>query len=253
MSSSNREAFRQGVVDVLPVVLGVVPFGLIAGVAAAEAGFDLVAALGFSIGIFAGASQLAAIDLLGQDAPALVAIGTIAVINSRMLMYGASLAPHLASESLPRRLGAAYFLVDQVYALSLTRWTTHPDLPRLPYYFGTAIPLWLNWILWTAVGALAGASLPADIPLGFAVPLVFLALLVPAMHDRPTIAAGTTAAVVATVAVTLPANLGMPLAAALGIAAGLTVSVLRGDIHRVPDAVPGDDDRGADTSAGSSS
>lgn len=253
MSSRNREAFRQGVVDVLPVVLGVIPFGLIAGVAATEAGFDLAAALGFSIGIFAGASQLAAIELLGRDAPALVAIGTIAVINSRMLMYGASLAPHLAPESLPRRLGAAYFLVDQVYALSLVRWTTQPDLPRLPYYFGTAIPLWLNWILWTVVGAVAGASLPPDIPLGFAVPLVFLALLVPAMHDRPTIAAGTTAAVVATVAATLPANLGMPLAAALGIAAGLTVSVRRGAVGHAEPTAPAGDARAAGTSPGSSS
>lgn len=230
--STTREAFRRGVVDVLPVVLGVIPFGLIAGVAAAEAGFDLTAALGFSIGIFAGASQLAAIDLLSRGAPALVAIGTIAVINSRMLMYGASIAPYLAREPLPRRLGAAYFLVDQVYALCLARWMSEPDLPRLPYYFGTALPLWLNWVLWTVVGAVAGASLPEAIPLGFAVPLVFLALLVPAMHDRPTIAAGTAAGVVAVVAAPLPANLGMPLAALTGIGVGLTVSMVRGDVSR---------------------
>ncbi|MBW3620365.1 MAG: AzlC family ABC transporter permease [Actinobacteria bacterium] len=229
--STTRDAFRQGVVDVLPVVLGVVPFGLIAGVAAADAGFDLVTALGFSVGIFAGASQLAAIDLLGRDAPALVAIGTIAVINSRMLMYGASLAPYLAREPLHRRLGAAYFLVDQVYALCLIRWRADPELPRLPYYLGTAIPLWVNWVLWTAVGAVAGASLPSAIPLGFAVPLVFLALLVPAMHDRPTVAAGVAAATVATVAAPLPANLGMPLAAVTGIAVGLGVSVLGGGVR----------------------
>lgn len=229
--TSNREAFRRGVVDVLPVVLGVIPFGLIAGVAAVEAGFDLTAALGFSIGIFAGASQLAALELLGRDAPAIVAIGTIAVINSRMLMYGASIAPYLAREPLPRRLGAAYFLVDQVYALCIARWMGGDDLPRLPYYLGTALPLWLNWVLWTALGALAGASLPAAIPLGFAVPLVFLALLVPAMHDRPTVAAGVVAGLVAVVAAPLPANLGMPLAALTGIAVGLTVSVRRGDVR----------------------
>ncbi|MBW3659907.1 MAG: AzlC family ABC transporter permease [Actinobacteria bacterium] len=229
--TTNREAFRRGVVDVLPVVLGVVPFGLIAGVAAAEAGFDLAAALGFSIGIFAGASQLAAIDLLSRDAPALVAIGTIAVINSRMLMYGASIAPYLAKEPLPRRLGAAYLLVDQVYALCIARWNDDPELPRLPYYLGTGLPLWVNWVLWTAVGTVAGASLPEAIPLGFAVPLVFLALLVPAMHDRPTIAAGVAAGVVAVAAAPLPANLGMPLAALTGIAVGLTVSVRRGKVR----------------------
>jgi predicted branched-subunit amino acid permease len=226
------EALRRGSVDVLPIVLGVVPFGLVAGVAAAEAGFGLATALGFSIGIFAGASQLAAIELLSREAPPLVAIGTIAVINSRMLMYGASLAPHLAGTPLPHRLGASYFLVDQVYALSIVRFVEEPDFPRLAYYMGTALPLWVNWVLWTAVGALAGAAVPPEIPLSFAVPLVFLALLVPAMHDRPTLAAGVTAAVVATAAVPLPANLGMPLAAVTGIAVGLFVSVRSGNVGR---------------------
>lgn len=228
-------AFRRGALDILPVVIGVVPFGLVAGAAAVENGMGLGHALAFSSLIFAGASQLAAIDLLGRDAPALVAITTIVAINSRMLMYGASLAPELATEPLRRRLGAAYVLTDQAYAMSVARFVSEPDTPRLPYYLGTALPLWVNWQLMTAVGALLGAALPPEIPLGFAVPLVFLALLAPATRDHPTLAAAVTSGVVATVAAPLPANLGMPLAALCGVGVGLAVSLRR---DRLRDPAP---------------
>lgn len=231
--STTRDAFRRGVIDVLPVMLGVVPFGLIAGIAAVEAGLGLAEALGFSVIYFAGASQLAALDLIGRDATALAAIATAAIINARMLMYGASLAPQLAHLPLRQRIGAAYLLVDQVYALSVVRWGREPTMPRLPYYLGTALPLWVGWQFFTAVGALAGTAVPESVPLGFTVPLVFLALLVPAMHDRPTVAAGVVAGVVATVAAPLPAHSGMPLAAVAGIAAGVVVA--RG---RRPDGAP---------------
>jgi predicted branched-subunit amino acid permease len=220
-----RAAFRQGAIDMAPVVVGVIPFGLVAGAAAVDNGMVLAEALGFSVLIFAGASQLAAIDLLGRDAPALVAIGTVVVINLRMLMYGASLAPYLAGAPAGRRLASAYLLTDQAYAMSLARFISDPETPRLPYYLGSAVPLWANWQLMTAVGAVAGSSLPETVPLGFAVPLVFLALLAPAMQDRPTIAAGVASGAVATVAAPLPANLGMPMAAATGVVVGLLGSV----------------------------
>lgn len=234
VGTATRAAFRQGAIDISPVVVGVIPFGLIAGAAAVENGMGLGEALAFSTFVFAGASQLAAIDLLGQGAPALVAIATILVINLRMLMYSASLAPHLAAEPVHRRLGAAYVLTDQAYAVSIARFVQQPDQPRLPYYLGTALPLWANWQLMTAVGALAGSSLPEAIPLGFAVPLVFLALLAPAVYDRPTVAAALSSGIVATAAAGLPANLGMPLAAVTGVVVGATVSLRRRPDPEVP-------------------
>lgn len=222
---ASRESFRRGVVDITPVVVGVIPFGLIVGVATIESGMGLAEALGFSTFIFAGASQLAAIELIGRDAPALVAIGTVTVINLRMLMYSASLAPELAHVPLGRRLAGAYVLTDQAYAMSIARFAVEPDAPRLPYYLGTALPLWLNWQLMTAVGALLGSSIPDTIPLGFAVPLVFLALLAPAMYDRPTVAAAVASGVVATIAADLPANAGIPVAALTGVVIGAVVAL----------------------------
>ncbi len=243
-----RAAFVTGVRGVVPLLLGVVPFGLVAGVAAVEAGLGLPGAIGFSVVVFAGASQLAAIDLLAQGAPVVVAIGTILVINLRMLMYSASIAPELAPLARRTRIASAYLLTDQAYAVSILefrtgRWNLRQ---RLALYLGAGCTLWVTWQVSTIVGALGGGVIPDSIPLGFAVPLAFLSLLVPAVTDRPTLVAALVGGLVATVGHDLPANLGMPLGAFGGVAAGWWAS------RRVGVAAPNtpEDTPGAGTTAG---
>ena len=75
VNSSRTTELRQGVRDVSPIIIGIVPFGLIAGAAGVEAGLSAAQTMGLSIFVFAGASQLAAIELFGQDA----GIGLIAI------------------------------------------------------------------------------------------------------------------------------------------------------------------------------
>lgn len=228
--ASRAAALRAGATAVAPIVVGIVPFGLIAGVAAVERGMTTLDALALSVGIFAGASQLAAIEVLGGGGSVVVAIITVLVINLRMVMYSASLAPWLAHEPARRRWLVAYLLTDQAYALSLVRYTD-PDAEELPaadrvwFYLGVAGTLWLTWQLCTVAGALLGGGIPDAVPLGFAVPLVFLALLPPAVTDRPTVVAATVGAAVATAGAAWPANLGMLAGALLGIAAGTAVAL----------------------------
>lgn len=229
---SRVDALRRGAFDVAPIVAGVVPFGVVAGAAAVDAGYSWVEALGFSSLVFAGASQLAAIDLAGRGAPVVVAVATVLVINARMLMYGASLAPHLVAVPARRRAAAAYLLTDQAFALSTARYQDGlPASRRLAYFVGVALPLWLNWQLTTLLGAVVGASVPDGVPIEFAIPLTFLVLLVPSVTDRPTLVAALTGAVVAVVGAPLPANLGMLLGAVSGIVAGVVA-------HGRPEAVP---------------
>lgn len=225
-----RDEFGRGARDVLPIMVGVVPFGLIVGVSGVGAGLTTADVLASSLLVFAGASQLAMIDLLGQGAPWLVAVLTAAVINVRMLMYSASMAPWFASVPLGQRAGAAYFLTDQSFALSVTHYAQGETTPRarLAYYLGTAVPLWLNWQLVTVVGALAGAAVPDEVPLAATIPLVFLALLVPAVTDRPTLAAALVGGGVAVLAVPLPANLGLMVGALAGISVGVVLDRRRG-------------------------
>lgn len=230
-----RDAFHEGVLEVLPIVAGIIPFGLVAGAAAVDAGIGIEGGMALSVLVFAGASQLAAIDLFARDAPLLVVLLTVGVINLRMAMYSASLAPRLADVPLLRRMAASYFLVDQAYALTIMRVERHPGRGhRLAYYFGVALPLWVNWQLMTAVGALVGSTIPAWLPLEATIPLVFLAMLVPAVTDRATFAAAVVSGAVATVAAGLPNNTGLLVGAFSGIAVGALVALrTEARIHEV--------------------
>ena len=219
------EDLLAGVRDVSPLMLGVAPFALVAGIAAVDAGLGLAEAVGMSVIVFAGASQLAALELLGENAPLAVVVGTAAVINLRMLMYSASIAPHFADYGRRLRAGLAYLLTDQAYALSVAEFDENPDRSRWRYYLGAAASLWIVWQIGTVVGVVLGAGVPDAWGLTFAVPLVFLALLVPAMKDRPTTVAGVAGGAVAVVAAGLPLNLGLLVGALSGIAAGLVTEV----------------------------
>ena len=214
-----------GVRDVSPLMLGIVPFALVAGIAAVDAGLGLAEAIGMSVIVFAGASQLAALDLLGENAPLAVVVGTAVVINLRMLMYSASIAPYFSDYGRRLRAGLAYLLTDQAYALSVAEFDENPDRSRWRYYLGAAASLWIVWQVGTVAGVVIGTGVPDALGLTFAVPLVFLALLVPAMKDRPSTAAGVAGGAVAVLAAGLPLNLGLLVGALSGVAVGLATEV----------------------------
>lgn len=211
----DRAAALAGVRDVAPMLLGVAPFGLVAGVAAIEAGFPAEVAVAMSVVVFAGAAQLALIDLVGQGYAPAVAAGTALVVNLRYLMYSASIAPQLQRYSARWRTVLSYLMTDQAYALSVVR-----EGPVRAYYLGAALALWVTWQATTVLGVAVGASIPASWNLSFAVPLTFLALLAPAVEGRPTLAAAVAGGTVATVGVGLPFNFGLLVGALSGIAAG---------------------------------
>jgi predicted branched-subunit amino acid permease len=195
----------------------------VAGATSVSDGHGVAAAVGMSTIVFAGASQLAAFQALADGGSAIVAAIAAWTINLRMLLYSASLAPHLAHERTSRRLLAAYILTDQAYAVSILRWEASDTDPRsrLSYYFGAGGVMWLSWQLSTLAGALGGSVIPSDIPLDFAVPLVFLVLLVPTITSKPAAvaaAAGGAAAVLS----------GEAGAGALSILAGAVVGIAAG-------------------------
>lgn len=231
---------RAGAAAVAPMLVGVIPFGLVAGATPVTGGLGAAAAVGLSTIVFAGTSQLAAADVLADGGSALVATLAACTINLRMLLYSASLAPHLASEPLRRRLAAAYLLTDQAYAVAITRWTVEGDRPerRLPFYFGAGGLLWVVWQISTVVGTLIGSAVPEDLPLDFAVPLVFLVLLIPAISSRPAAVAALAGGLAAVAAAEAGAG---PLSVMVGAAAGIvsgTVAETLVERRRPPDPSP---------------
>jgi len=218
--------YAEGTWAIMPLLPGIVPFGMIAGVAAAEAGFGSAAGIGQSIVVFAGAAQLATVQLLSDGAVPLVIILTGLTINLRFAMYSASLAPHLVGLAWWQRILTCYFMTDQVYVLSVIRFATHPELPvdrRMRYYLGAGVTIWLVWQGSTIAGYLLGSRVPPEWSLDFFLPLSFLALLVPGLRDRPTVVAALVAGTLAFAGRGLPFNLGLFVGAILGIAAGYIV------------------------------
>jgi 4-azaleucine resistance transporter AzlC len=218
--------FVAGVRAALPSLLGLLPFGLVAGVAAVNAGLSPLQAIGLSAVVFAGASQLAAVDLLSQDASLAVVAVTAVVINLRMAMYSASIAPYV--ESFRRRWAVAcsYLLTDVSYALSIAEFTDDSGTDRLWYYLGVAGAIWVVWQLTTVAGVLLGAGIPESWGVGFAVPLVFLTLLVSDVSDRPRLVAALVGGGVAVVGANWPLNLGLVGGALTGVAAGVAADGL---------------------------
>ncbi len=222
-------AARAGIRDLAPLVPGVLPFALIVGFAGVDAGLPAHQSIAMSWIVFAGASQLAALDLIGRDGAFVVIVLTALVINARFMMYSASLSPYLNDIPLRPRMAAAYLLTDQAYAVSVVRFAQReePGTVRLAYYLGGALTMWATWQAGTIVGALAGTGIPPEWSLDFAVPLVFVALLAPAIRTRGDGVAALVAAVVAVAAAGLPWNTGLLAGAVAGIAAGLAVGKRR--------------------------
>lgn len=218
--ATRKAAFLAGAQDMSPLLLGALPFALIAGIAAVRVGLSKFAALAMSHIVFAGAAQLAIIDLIGRDASALVIIFTALVINLRFSVYSASLAPHFQGLPIWWRAGLAYLITDQSFAISISAFNQGRKEFKLWYYLGAALAMWCVWHLGTALGVFLGTQIPQSWALDFAIPLTFLALLFSSLKDRPSIVAAVVAGVLALVCRPLPYNLGLFLATVGGIVAG---------------------------------
>ena len=206
----------------MPVLLGVVAFGVICGVAMVASGIPPLAAMLMSLLVFAGASMVASAQLLASGTPALLVILTTLFINLRFMMYSASLRLRFSHEPLRWRLVMAYLQADNVYGLTLMRFSDDPHAPgQRDYFLGAALVVWLGWQLSVLAGILVGAGVPASWRLEFAAPLAFIALSIPLLQDRAMVAAAIVAGLTVIAAHALPFKLSIAAAALAGITAGM--------------------------------
>lgn len=218
-----RSPFRRGVAEGLPFVVIMVPFGALFGVIATEAGLPLTQIMAFSTVVIAGAAQFTAVQLMGDGVPIAVVLLSALAVNLRMAMYSASLAPYLGAAPLWQRAMLSYLLVDQTYALAAQAYETEPNwtiADRVAFFGGVALPVFPAWVGATWAGAVLGARVPAWLPLDFALPLAFLALVGPMLKSRAHMAAAFVSVAGALAFAWMPWNLGLIVAAALAMATG---------------------------------
>lgn len=218
--------FWQGFRDGTPFILVIAPFGAVFGVVATEAGLDLAQVMGFSVLVIAGAAQFVALQMMVENAPVLIVLVASLTLNLRHAMYSASLAPHLGRLSWWKRGVVAYFLVDQTYAPSVLKYETTPGMTssqKMAYYLGVAMSICPVWYLATWGGAVLGTAIPAGLPIDFAVPITFLALIVPMLRSAAHVAAALVSIIGVLVFAFLPFNLGLLVAALLAMMTGAEV------------------------------
>jgi len=227
--TTTKRALLQGIKDSIPFVIVVGPFALLFGVVAAEAGLNVTQSLGFSVAVIAGAAQFAAVQLMAENSPTLIVLATALAVNLRMMMYSASLAPHLSEVPLWKRAFMSYLLVDQTYALSLTKFETEPKMnsaEKAAYYIGTMVinvPVWYGG---TVIGALSGAQIPPEYALDFALPIAFLAIVAPMLKTVAHLAAAATSIVLALLLAFVPYNFGLIIAAITAMMIGAQVELM---------------------------
>ncbi len=175
-----------------------------------------------SLIIFAGAAQLVTIELTNAGTGAAVVIATALVVNARHLMYSAALADHFRDFPAPWRFGLPYLMTDQAFAVSINRFVAVDDPAyKRRFFLGAGLGLWIPWQITTATGTLLGAQIPESWSLDFAVPLVFMVLIIPSLAHRPGVLAAIVGGVAAVIGRGIPYRLGLIVAALAGIAAGV--------------------------------
>ena len=227
-SPSPREEFLAGALETAPTLVGLVPFGFVAGIASIAAGMTPLEGFALSVLSFSGIAQLIVCQLVAANSPVPVTILAGSVVSLRFVMYSAAVSPHLAHLDRRWRALIAFLMTDQSFSLTARHFSA-PGGPgnRHWHTLGMSATLYVAWQATVAIGIVAGASIPQRWSLDFAVVLTFLALLVPVVRTRADLAAAIVAGALALAAAGLPYRLSLVVASLAGIAAGMAIERTR--------------------------
>ncbi|MEB3231998.1 MAG: AzlC family ABC transporter permease [Leptolyngbyaceae bacterium] len=221
---SPQAEFWAGARDILPLIIGAIPFGIIFGTLATSNGLSIGGALAMSAFVFAGSSQFIAVGLVAAGTGWWLIVLTTFIVNLRHLLYAVSLLPYV--QSLPRRWQTvlAFFLTDESFAVAIRRYEQADGAPMKHWHhLGASVTMYGSWLLSTLLGITIGQTLPnaANWGLDFAMSVTFIGMIVPYVKTQPMAIATLISGSVALLAYPLPHKLGLIVAAIAGIAAGV--------------------------------
>tara|TARA_B100000965_G_scaffold333304_1_gene298150 strand:+ start:1137 stop:1823 length:687 start_codon:yes stop_codon:yes gene_type:complete len=176
---SKLNTFVKGTLDILPLMIPVVPFGIIFGAIGMELDFGPYLTYATSLIVFSGASQIVLLQLISAGASSLVAITSSSFVSTRHLLYGAVISQYLNHLSIYWKIGLSYLLTDQAFAVSNEYFKKNNENKNKHFHLlGSGIALWFIWQITTILGIILGSIVPEELGLTFTIPLTFLALLV---------------------------------------------------------------------------
>ncbi len=211
-----------GLVEALPLWLGVVPFGFVYAAVGRRAGLSGLEIQLMSLLVFAGGAQFTVVRLVAQGAPRSLLVIAATLINLRHVLYGLSLAPYFRAVRHGLRAVAAFFIVDESYGLAMRAYLEGRG--AAPYLIGAGVSLYLAWNLGTALGTAFSAAVPdpRNLGLDLVFPLTFAALLAPLLRQAANRRAALAALLAGLIVVpALPSGLGFVAATMVGMLGGL--------------------------------
>lgn len=224
--SLDRATIRRGIAAALPLYVPAVPFAFVIGLAIVESGINVFSGWSGSWLIFGGAAQLTLVSLLGSSAAVLAAITAALVVNARHLMYSAAMAPVFQKQPAWFRWLGPYMLIDQMFALTVIEADSDPDVFRT-YYLAAGATFWTLWQITTALGIAIGPVVPDEWNLEFAVPLLFIGLIVLGIDKSSKLVAALVGAGATYLFAGLPNRTGLLVGALVGIVVGTIMERLR--------------------------
>lgn len=222
--STPKSEFWKGFKATFPLVIGAIPFGIIFGALAVNAGLSIAGTMGMSLFVFAGSSQFIAAGLISAGANFGTIILTTFIVNLRHALYATTLAPHMSKLSQKWLLPLGFWLTDETFLVSVKRYNQVDESPNKHWFMlGSALFMYTNWQLCTFIGVIAGSAIPdpASWGLDFAMVATFIGMLVPMVKDRAVFAAIIVAASSALFLNNLPNQTGLFIATLLGISTGV--------------------------------
>lgn len=187
---------KKGFLDMLPLNLAVLPWGILCGSLAIQRDFSALEAILMPLVVFAGSAQLVAIELIANNASLATILFTTFIISSRHFLYALALRDKLKVLPTKWRYGLGFLLTDELFALSSHSKSFIGQL-RLIYALIAGGSFYVFWLLWNITGVIAGSYLPDLTALGldFAIAVTFIALVVPTIINLPILVTVIVAAV----------------------------------------------------------
>jgi 4-azaleucine resistance transporter AzlC len=223
--------FAAGARDMIPMMIGAAPFGMIFGTLVTSGPLALWHGQFMSLAVFAGSAQFIALGLIASHASYAVIWATTLIVNLRHVLYSATLAPYVSHLPLRWRLALGAVLTDEVFAVAWAHYRRHhPGDDVSPWHFlGSGFSMYLNWQIWTAAGLLFGAAFPGlqSLGLDFAMVATFIAIVVPQLVALRFLAAAVTSGVLAFYWQAWPYKLGLLGAVLAGVVVGVALSLPR--------------------------
>lgn len=222
-TKSAYQLFRQGAWDATPLIIGGIPFGIIFGTLALNAGLDIWQTVGLSSIVFAGSAQFVAIGMLAAGTSIGFIVAATLIVNLRHLIYAASMLPYVKHLPQRWRIVLAFLLIDEVFAATYPRHINNlDDKNNHWHYFGAGFTFYISWNIATLIGIFFGQSIPGidSWGLDFAMSATFIGMVVPHLINKPMVIAVLTSGLLAVLTFHWPHKIGLVLSSVTGMAVG---------------------------------